>query len=392
MYRISFFLLCILSFINLKAQVATIPFDLDDDGMVFLKVNINNSNSKPVNFVFDTGATSDVLDTSTAKDLGLTPNYHQDIAGAGGTKRYDIILSQKLILNNLVEIDNTNLVLADLTKLNERSERAFNGIIGYSLLKKYVTEINYETQNIKLFKNLNEVNTEGYTKIPFKFNKGIPIPQFDITITLKTGESFKGTILFDSGAGLTLLINTPFNEKNELHKKVDKSLVETSENLHSTSRSERIAIKSIAIDDFILDELVISLAYDKEGVSSFEGYLGILGSEIISRFNLVIDYSSFSLFLKPNATYNRPFEFPLSGISLKKVGNDILIHNVATSSEAYKKGIRAGDKLIRINKVSSNDLSDYRALLKKENSHVNITIINAKGQTQTLTIHLTRLL
>lgn len=66
------------------------------------------------------------------------------MSGAGGTKSYDIILNQTLSLEKNIEIKNTHLVLTDLTKLKDKLEKNFDGIIGYSLLKKYVTKIDYE--------------------------------------------------------------------------------------------------------------------------------------------------------------------------------------------------------------------------------------------------------
>lgn len=375
---------------SLNAQVAEIPFELKNN-LILLKASIND-NTDARTFIFDTGATSDLLDSTTANNLGLEANYKQDVSGAGGTKTYEIILSQKLTLNSEISINNTHLVLADLSELKEPLERDFDGIIGYSLLKDYITKIDYENHKILLYHKIENVDTAGYRAIPFEFANGIPIPQFDITIRLRNGESFTGRILFDSGAGLTLLINTPYNEKNQLIKKAGKSLVSESENLHGESTSESIAIQSMNIGSYKLNEMVISVAHDKGGVSGSEGYLGILGGEVISKFDVILDYSSSILYIKPNSTFNKPFEFPLSGIQLKKAKGNIIINKVEKSSSAYKKGIRKGDKLISINNVSSADIVVYRDLLKKENKTVSLTVVNSEGETKRIKLELKRLL
>ena len=141
-----------------------------------------------------------------------------------------------------------------------------------------------------LYDKIQDVDTTGYRAIPFEFENGIPIPQFDIGITLRNGESYTNKILFDRGAGLTFLINTPFNEKDRLSEKAGISLISKSENLHGESISEDIAIQSMNIGGYELDEMVVGIAHDKDGVSSYENYLGILGAKVISRFNLVLDY------------------------------------------------------------------------------------------------------
>lgn len=376
--------------VHLNAQIAEIPFELKND-LILLKVYINDD-SEDKTFIFDTGATSDLLDSTTADKLGLKANYKQDVSGAGGAKSYDIILYQKLTLQNKIEIDSTHLVLTDLTRLKDRLERNFDGIIGYSLLKKYITKIDYENQKILLYNKIENIDTKGYKTINFKFENGIPIPQFDISITLRNGETYTDKILFDSGAGLTFLINTPYNENHKLSEKAGKSLISKSENLHGESISEDIAIQSMNIGGYELDEMVIGIAHDKDGVSSYENYLGILGAKVISRFNLVLDYSTSTLYIKPNKAFSKSFTFPVSGIKLKQIIGNILIDRAEETSSAYKKGIRKGDKLISINKDSSGDITVYSDLLTKENEKVCLTIINSEGKTKKIKFKLKRLL
>ena len=376
---------------HLNAQIAEIPFELIDDGLILLDVTIND-NTEASTFLFDTGATSDLLDSTTANKLGLKANYKQDVSGTGGSKSYDIILNQKLTLQNKIEIDSTHLVLTDLTKLKDALERKFDGIIGYSLLKKYITKIDYENKRILLYNKIENVNITGYKAVNFKFENGITIPQFDISVTLRNEESYTGKILFDSGAGLTLLINTPYNEENKLSEKAGKSLISKSENLHGESISEDIEIKSMNIGGYQLNEMVVSIANDKNGVSSYENYLGLLGAKVISKFNIVLDYSSSTLYLKPNNTFSKSFEFPLSGIGLKKVDETIVIDRIEKTSSAYKKGIRKEDKLISVNKDSSGDIIAFRELLKKEGNNISLTIINSEGETKKIKIKLKRLL
>ncbi len=54
------------------------------------------------------------------------------------------------------------------------------------------------------------------------------------------------------------------------------------------------------IQDFKLGEMPVQLSESKQGVTSYEGYLGLLGNEVISRFNVILDYKNTTLYLKPN--------------------------------------------------------------------------------------------
>lgn len=383
-------ILCV-SLHNLNAQIARIPFELVDD-LMYVKVKINDNTEENV-FVFDTGATADLLDSSIAKELGLKPNYKQNTTGAGGTKSYDVILSQKLSLNNSISVDNTHLVLSDLSRIIRRSGKKFDGIIGYSLLKDHVTKIDYDSEEILVYNKIQDLTTDGYESISFEFGNGIPIPQFDINITLRNSETFKGKVFFDSGAGLTMLMNSPFAESNEISNKVKKRLISKSENLHGESTSEKIAIKSMNIGGYQLSEMPINIAHDKNGVSSYKDYLGILGGAVISKFNVILDYNTSTLYLKPNKNFTKPFDFPMSGISLIKTEDGkIIIDRVEKTSTAFKNGIRKGDQLLSVNNDSSGNIQNYRTYLKQEDSSVNLVYSNSKGKQKTTIIKLERLL
>lgn len=73
---------------------------------------------------------------------------------------------------------------------------------------------------MNLYKFGDLVDYDDYDKIPFELFSGIP--RFPITFELRNNEKFSGDILFDSGARLTLLVNTPYKEKNDLLNKMVK--------------------------------------------------------------------------------------------------------------------------------------------------------------------------
>ncbi|MEL7124241.1 MAG: aspartyl protease family protein, partial [Bacteroidota bacterium] len=343
-------------------------------------------------FVFDTGATIDLLDANVKKALGLQTIRRQTVPGASGAKTYDLIASQKLTLDDQISIKSSNMVITDLSALKDRLETNFDGILGYSLLKRYVTKIDYDAQKIDLYKKIQKVETDRYEKVPFKMYNGIDIPQFDITIKLKSGDSYEGLVLFDSGASLSLLINTPFNKKHSISKKAEKIFVTEFEDLNGSSYGEDIAIASMEFGGFLFEDMVISIANDKQGVSSYKSYLGILGAKIISRFNVILDYDNSIIYLKPNKSYNGPFEFPLHGFKLKKEEDKTIVRSINKNSYSYKEGLRIGDEIVSIDNKTFSDIERYRDLLKQEGKTVEIVYKNVEGQEKKIKLKLKRLL
>jgi hypothetical protein len=375
---------------TLNAQVATVPFELYRDNTILLKLPINDRKDT-LTFFFDTGATTALLDSATATKIGLVSDYEQNVNGASGSKTYKVVLNQSVRMGN-IKIGETHFVLENLSRLQKTLGRKFDGIIGYSILKSYKTKINFDKSEIELYQFTDVADTVGYHKIDFKFNNNITIPQIPITIELNNGKTYTDLAFFDSGAGLTFLMNTPFKEKNNIVQDIGKILVSSSQNLSAKALTQIALIKSLQIGAFKFGENCISLSSDLSGVSSYKNYMGILGADIINRFNIILDYSTKKIFLKPNHLFDNKFVFPVSGIKLKKENDEILISEVIEASEAYRKGLRENQKIISINHHKTLDIETYRKLLKEENTTVKIEYLSESKTSKKIKLRLKRLI
>lgn len=384
-------LLILLLFVGLytSAQVSTIPFKLLDNSHVILKVKVNDQDEE-LDFVFDTGASAGVIDKSTAKRLGINANRKTRVPGAGGVQTYDLAMDQQVQMGDNIKLKLPYLVSVDLNRFHEVSDEKYQGIIGYSLLSKFVTKMDYENEELVLYNSINDIDLEGYEKISIDMHSGA-IPVVPITFQLK-GKTYSGKVLFDSGAGLSLSVNTPFVNKHKLTTKADKKVIRKSENLGSTSTSEKIAIESIKLGSFTFKDLTILLSDDKSGVSSYKGYLGILGAKVIQRFNIILDYKKQNLYIKPNAKFTEKFEFPMTTIRMKKKNGNIIIDNIEENSAEYKDGLRKGDIILSMNNQSSKLLQFYKDMLKKEGETISIKVKTKSGEINTHSIILKNLL
>lgn len=382
-------------FNTLQAQIATVPFEFLDDKLVTVQVQVNE-NPKSLTFVLDTGATADLLDKNTAKELGITSSFKQEATGASGKEVYELAFGQKIKLAENIEIENSNMVLMDLSGLNSYSDDKFDGIIGASLFRKYITVIDFENHQLILYDQIDEINLEGYTPLPFKFDNFIPIPQFDMHFTLNNGEILEGKVLYDLGAGLLFLFNTPFAKEHQIVEKSGKSTksVVAGGLTGAEVPEEKILLKSIKINNYTFNAVPVMVPEAEGGVSSFKGYAGILGADIIKRFTTVLDYEKKIIYLKPNAFFDDPFRIPLSGIAPynKKEAAGVFIYSVVKTSPAYEKGLRAGDLIMSIDGELINDLEQCRKLLRQKGKKIKIKAISEDGTKKNVSIRLEPLL
>ncbi|MFK7749958.1 MAG: aspartyl protease family protein [Kordia sp.] len=382
-------LFCLIVFISVtQAQVATIPFENDE--LMYIKVKVNE-HTAPLNFVFDTGASTVVLDEKVAEKIGVKADYQQPTQGAAGSEMYNIALSQKFQIGNVI-LEDAHTVLVDLERLSKRGNQQVDGIIGYNIMKEYVTQIDYDENVIKLYKSIKDIQEkEQYKTVEASFDYS-QIPQVNLEFTLENNQKFKGNFLFDSGANLTFLLNTPFVKAKNIENLLGKTIENKAEGLTTSSNFKIGKIVSLQWDDFTFGEMPIDLSNSKAGVMASEAYTGILGIKIINKFNSILDYKHKKIYLKPNKTYQKAFEFPRSGISLTQETDIIKISNVITAAEAYKKGIREGDQLLEINDITAKDVRKCREILKQKNEKVKLKLKTEKGTIKTITILLKRLI
>ncbi|MEM6685588.1 MAG: aspartyl protease family protein [Bacteroidota bacterium] len=370
------------------AQIATIPFT--SEGLMYVKVKIND-HKEPLNFVFDTGASTVVLDEKVAERIGVKANYQQPTTGASGTEMYNIALSQKFQIGDIV-LKDAHTVLVDLERLSKRGNFQIDGIIGANVMKEYVTQIDFDAEVLRLYKSVEDISEQsGYTALDVEIDYAT-IPEINLEFTLDTNQKFSGNFLFDSGANMTFLLNTPFAKEKNIENLLSKTIETKAESLTTSSNFKIGKVASAQLADFMFDEMPMDISNSTSGVMASKEYAGILGIKIISRFNCILDYANAKIYLKPNKTYEDAFEFPRSGIALSREKNMIKITNVIADTEAHEKGVRKGDQLLEIDGVAADNIGKCKELLKQKDKTVQLKLKDEKGAVKVVSILLKRLI
>ncbi|MFS4467555.1 aspartyl protease family protein [Maribacter sp. 2210JD10-5] len=348
-FRFVFLLLFSIASLSLKSQVAELPFKIDNGHII---IKIKDGGGIPRNFVFDTGSEPSVLDIKVARKMKLEADGEVEVTGGGSKKSLEYVSNQMLYLSKDITLKSIHFILSDLSRLNPKYE----GIIGYDMLKRYVVQIDYTSQKLVLFRKAKSLDLDDYAAIPFKFDNDTKIPQFDISLTLENGKRFKGPVLFDTGAGLTLSVSQKFVNSNKIMDHLGKTAKFSGKGLHKPLDYAISTIAGLQLNRFSLGKMTIRIPESDSGVFSTGSYLGILGNNVISRFHIILDYRKKMLYLKPNARFEDSFEFPSAGIELRTVGSEIVVGNIILESAAYGLGLRRGDRIISVNGNSSNNV------------------------------------
>ncbi|GAB4512190.1 MAG: hypothetical protein Tsb004_17710 [Allomuricauda sp.] len=272
-----------------------------------IAIQIAINNAEKAWMVFDTGATMTAIDSTYATQIGLKADYTNNFGGASGSKQLSFSNRNQIHLAPKLSLENITMVISNLSALKTDLKENVVGIIGYSILRNYKVLIDYENQTITLYKFEDELSVMEYEELDFTFDNNITIPQFDIEIELSEKEKIKGKVFFDTGAALSLILNTPFIAENNIESKLKNIVIleKETKSLNGNFKASKGELSSLALNGFNFLKVEVFLPSNdlKSGVSVTQGYLGILGNEIIKQFNWIIDYKAMKMYMKPNGLF-----------------------------------------------------------------------------------------
>ena len=350
--------------------VCEIPFKLIDNH-IYIPLKINDS--EELEFVFDTGAGATIINSNIQKQINLTSNKVLTSNGATGEVNM-ILIENNTIKFDSLELNEIDLLSTSLSHLERASGRNIDGIIGYDFLNKYVVEINYNDSKILIFDpkgfkyqgkgQLIKIDVDKLPKAKFKFS-------------INNRISFKGEFIIDTGAGGTIGFATHFSKKNDLKHRIEKTYSFSSKGLSGNHSIIDIGrIKEFKISEFGFKNIPVRIYNTNKGALAKKKTAGIIGNELLKKFNITFDYKSKKSYWTLNHKFNEPFVVSHSGLKLEldTSGTKVIITYIIPNSVAESSDLNIGDEIIEIDnlKVSSISLDKIRKLLNQNGKTIEI--------------------
>lgn len=358
-------------FMKEKTRKVRLPF-YSSNSLIILPVSINGL--EPINFLVDTGVRSNILFSKTLGDaLGLNYTRRLSIAGADGST---VIMAQVSPVNTLDmgpiegKLQSLLVLEEDFFELESVIGVPVYGIIGYEFFKFNPVKINYDEGFLEFYQ-------ESALKWRPPFYREFELEIEDnkayvkATINQKNGPKLDAKLLIDTGANHGLLLNQETSDEIKMPMVFIES--QLGQSLGGVLYGYIGRVNSLNLNGLIMKEVLTSYP-DKNTFSDIivaTGRQGSLGSEVLGRTRLVLDYPRKRALIRKGDNFYSPFEFDMSGLTLKKVPNDenrFYVSEVRTGSPAYKTGILPFDEILSINRVPTFlwELSEIFKLLRSE--------------------------
>ncbi len=352
---------------QVKGGKIEIPFRFQNN---LILVDVLFNKTFPLTFIFDTGSENTILLKKTYAEL-MNVKYLREykVYGADLQKELLVHLANGIDLD-LSKISATNspiLILdEDYFRFEKYTGLKIHGILGMDLFKLVVMQINYKKQKIILY------SPDEFKEPSNKFIK-LPIKVFHNKFYIST----KGTVHNNGSTDLTLLLDTGANISLLLHNNSDSTISLPSklipgklgDGLGGFIEGYMGRTQSLSIGDFNFSNIVTNFQELPPDVdlAAINNRNGILGNELLSRFNVIFAPFFNTIYLKPEKDYNRGFKFDRSGIVMVASGLNLerfTILDIIPNSPAAKTGLQKDDQIIRVNGLSTR-LSGMESITRK---------------------------
>ena len=334
-------------------KVKTINFEIVQG---FILVDIKFQNIVPMKFIFDTGSTHTILFDKTITDI-FRIDYAKKIEIYGADLEQNIYAyiarNISLTLDDKIKVVRDILVLEDdYLFLEEMTGIQIDGIIGGSFFRSMVVEILYN-KNKLIFHEPNSFKADSSYGSPHDIMVYEDKPYINLNYQNHISEDKKKLkILIDTGAALTFLIHANSDSTIHLSPQITRGIL--GKGLGGDLTGYIGISAEIEFAGFRFRDLFTSYQDVSESILEKEQIFrnGLLGNNLLARFDITFDYMRRKMYLKPYSNYNKKFKYDKSGIIIFSYGNDLrqfYVKGVIPLSPADLAGVKKGDVIKKIN-------------------------------------------
>jgi hypothetical protein len=361
-------------FVPAPAKLLTsFPFRQFTGGVVLVRAQIGNY-PDTLNFILDTGSGGISLDSTTCERLKVkSVPSDRTIRGIAGIRTVRFIYNMQLHLPHLT-VDSLNFHVNDYEILTSAYGEQIDGIMGFSFLSRYIVKIDYDSSRIQV-----------YSKGSFKYPRGgFLLRPILSTLPIQTArvhdeKDINSRFYFDTGAGLCLLLSTDFVEDSALLSKKRKPVMTQGEGLGGKMEMKLTTIRDFRLGPYRFKKVPTYIFDDAFNVTAYPYLGGLIGNDILRRFNVIINYDRRDIYLQPNSHFRDPFDYSYTGLGLYKIEGEVRVVDIMTGSPAERSGFKAGDIIMAMNNNFTKNVQTYKNMLQNVGEKVKVLVLREEG-------------
>lgn len=350
-------------------EITSFPFKLLTGGIITLKARVSNY-PDTLNFILDTGSGGISLDSTTSARLKVVSLLSdRTIRGIAGIRQVRFVYGQPLHLPGLT-VDSLNFHVNDYEVLTSAYGEKIDGIIGFSFLSRYIIKIDYDSARIHVFtKGTMKYPKGGFLLKPLLVN--IPIMQGSV----KDDRELTSRFYFDTGAGMCLLLSSDFVGDSAFIKPRRKWYATQAEGLGGKAPMRQGVIKQLKVGPYKFRNVPTYIFDDDYNVTSYPYLGGLIGNDLLRRFNLIINYDRRDIYMTPNSHFKDIFDYSYTGLGMYVVDGEIEVVDIMPGSPAEHAGFKAGDIILAVANNFSKNIQAYKNLMQTPGEKLKVLVM-----------------
>lgn len=381
MIRCLFYIIFTLAYLNVYCQAREVAQDEKEarlitrfsyrqlsGGVVLVQARFDTI-SQPLNFILDTGSGAISLDSATTEEFKIphVPSG-RTINGIAGVREVDVTKNKTLKFPGLV-IDSLDFYINDYDILSSVYGEKIDGIIGYSFFSKFIVKMNFDSLKIEVY----EPGRIDYPKpgvLLHPLFTALPIQPLSIRDQRKVNANF----YIDTGAGLCFLMSKQFEEDSSILKKKRKPISVQVQGLGGKKEMLLTIITQVQIGPYRFRKVPTNILDDVYNATSYPFLGGLIGNDILRRFNIIFNYPKREIHLKPNSHFNDEFDYSYTGMNMYYIDGHIIADDVIEGSPAEKAGLKKDDIIMAVNSNFSNNINSYRNMMQSVGDKITLLV------------------
>ncbi len=347
----------------------TIPFRFVHN---FIILEVRIFGTIPVHLIFDTGAEHVIIFKREYTDiLGVPYDKRIPIMGSDLSREIYALITRNAMLEvtGLPSQPCDLLILEeDYFNLEELVGTRIDGLIGGGFFKNLIINIDYRNQRMTLYDPVYFQTPKDYVVLPIhiKTNK----PYIDAQAILQDGTIVLVDLLVDTGAGVPLLLHNNSHPSLKLPEEYIRGRLGMGLGGYLEGYIGRIY--KLSLGDIEFSGILTSFQdIQEEWLKDKDRFRnGILGNQLLSRFNVYFDYNHSQLMLKPYRSRQEPFQMDRSGLVIFAYGLDFkqfIIKDIIPNTPSAESDILPNDIIKKIQGFPAHfsTLAGINAMLQK---------------------------
>ena len=280
-------------------KVDTVSFEIGMDKRIYVDAYINGNLNKPYRFLVDTGASGIVLNAALPEVMA-TAKFTGSVVNRGATSSEVIPATAPTQKLQIGHSEVTGLTFIAIPY----PPQAWDGVLGLAYLQSFNVIVNYDRKEMYLYKQgtAPKAQVKG---IDFEYRANVPI--IPVSVTIK-GKEHRLMVELDSGSDRVLDINTPYVNAHKLRGTLPVFAVSSISGTSATQGNlENVCFDSANIGNVSFPLLPGAFSTLTTGLQSTTEFDGVIGNNLLQRFNQQWDFVNKKLYLTVNNRYYSPF-------------------------------------------------------------------------------------